>query len=143
MSNTHQPHHGKNFKRMREILGVKQETVAFELGEDWDQKKVSRLEEKEIIPDDLMDQIAKILKVSPDAIRNFDEERAINIITNTFHDSSVNQGGGSSNYHSTLNFNPLERFLEAVEKNEKLYEQLLRVEREKNSLLERLLNEKK
>ncbi|SIT34035.1 Helix-turn-helix domain-containing protein [Filimonas lacunae] len=133
MSNTNHPHHGKNFKRMREILGVKQETVALELGEDWDQKKVSRLEEKETIPDDLMDQIAKILNVPADAIKNFDEEKVVNIITNTFHDNSTNQG---FNNHCTLNFNPIEKLVE-------VYDALLKEKDEKAALLERLLNEKK
>lgn len=143
MSNTNQPHHGRNFKRMREILGIKQEAVALELGEDWDQKKVSRLEEKEIIPDDLMDEIAKILKVTPEAIKNFDEEKVVNIITNTFQEGSTNNGVAGANNHCRVNFNPLDKYIESVEKNEKLYEQLLQSEREKVALLERLLNEKK
>lgn len=130
MSNTNHPHHGRNFKRMREILGIKQEAVAVELGEDWDQKKVSRLEEKEIIPDDLMEQIAKILKVNPDAIKNFDEEKAINIFTNTFNDSS------NFNNQCTLNFNPIEKLIE-------VYDALLKEKDEKAALLERMLNEKK
>jgi hypothetical protein len=33
--------------------------------------------------------------------------------------------------------------LEAIEENKKLYEQLLKAEREKNVLLERMLNERK
>jgi hypothetical protein len=37
----------------------------------------------------------------------------------------------------------LDKFLEVVEKNEKLYEALLKSEREKIALLEKMLNEKK
>lgn len=33
-------HQGRNVKRFREILGLKQEGLAMELGEDWNQKKV-------------------------------------------------------------------------------------------------------
>ncbi len=51
---TNKPHHGKNLKRFREMMGVKQEARAFELGEDWTQKRVSRLEEKEVIEDELL-----------------------------------------------------------------------------------------
>lgn len=35
-------HQGRNIKRFREMLGIKQEALAFELGEDWNQKKISR-----------------------------------------------------------------------------------------------------
>ncbi|RXK86761.1 helix-turn-helix domain-containing protein [Filimonas effusa] len=134
MSNTNQPHHGKNFKRMREILGIKQEAVALELGEDWDQKKVSRLEEKEIIPDDLMEEIAKILKVPADAIKNFDEEKTINFISNTFHDSLNGSAVASTLYNCS--FNPIDKLVE-------VYDALLKEKDEKAALLERLLNEKK
>ncbi len=40
-------HQGKNVKRFREMLGIKQETLASELGNDWNQKKISLLEQKE------------------------------------------------------------------------------------------------
>lgn len=130
MSNR-QPHHGKNLKRVREYMHVSQDTLASELGEDWDQKKVSRLEEKDIIPDDLMEQIAKILKVPAEAIKNFDEERIIQIISNTFNDHSVGYAGVNA-----PTFNPLDKLVE-------VYEALVKSEREKVALLERLLNEKK
>ena len=34
-------HQGRNVKRFREMLGIKQEALAFELGDDWNQKKIS------------------------------------------------------------------------------------------------------
>ena len=34
-------HQGRNVKRFREMLGIKQEALAVELGEDWNQRKVS------------------------------------------------------------------------------------------------------
>ena len=72
-------HQGRNVKRFREMLGIKQEAFATELGEDWNQKKVSLLEQKETIEEDLLQQVAKVLKVPVEAIKNFDEEKAINI----------------------------------------------------------------
>jgi len=36
-------HHGRNIKRFREMMGIKQEALAHELGEDWSQKKISLL----------------------------------------------------------------------------------------------------
>ena len=61
-------HQGRNVKRFREMLGMKQEALAYELGEEWNQKKVSLLEQKEIIEDPLLEQIAGLLKVLAEAI---------------------------------------------------------------------------
>lgn len=44
------------------------------------------------------------------------------------------------NYNCTIN--PIEKVLEIVEENKKLYEQLLASEREKIQLLERMLDRK-
>ena len=50
----HKIHQGRNVKRFREMLGIKQEALAFDIGGDWNQKKVSLLEQKEIIEDALL-----------------------------------------------------------------------------------------
>ena len=42
-------HQGRNIKRFREMLGIKQEGLALELGDDWNQRKISLLEQKEVI----------------------------------------------------------------------------------------------
>jgi transcriptional regulator with XRE-family HTH domain len=128
-----QIHQGRNVKRFREMLGIKQEALAFELGEEWSQKRVSLLEQKEVIEDDILQQVAKILNVPVEAIKNFDEQAAVTYF-NTFNDNSVNQGAvGSQNYHCS--FNPIEKWLEVIEENKKLYERLLASEREKIDML--------
>ncbi len=129
-------HEGRNVKRLREILGIKQETLAAELGIN--QQKMSFWEQKEKIDDELMEQIAKALKVPVEAIRNFDDETAINIIATTFnsHDNSFAT-------KCTFNINPIEHWVEALKKNEELYERLLQSEREKVALLEKLVLDKK
>ncbi len=134
-----QVHHGRNVKRIREIQGIKQEALAIELGDDWNQKKVSLLEAKEVIDDGLLGQIANVLKTTPEAIKNFNDEAATNYI-NTFNDNSINQGAV---YAFNCNINPIERWLEALEENKKLYERLLQTEKEKLELMERMLNERK
>jgi len=128
-------HQGRNVKRFREMLGIKQEGLAYELGEDWTQKRVSLLEQKETIEQDILDQVARILHVPADAIKNFDEQQAINIISNTFHDTN-----GLVNYNPSFNINPIDKWVEALEENKKLYERLLKAEQEKNELLQKLLN---
>jgi len=128
-------HQGRNVKRFREMLGIKQEALAFDLGDDWNQKKISLLEQKEEIEPELLEQIAGLLKVPADAIKNFDEEQAINIISNTFDNGSFLNTG----YSPTFNVNPVEKWVEALEENKKLYEALLKSERDKVALLEKML----
>lgn len=108
------------------MLGMKQETLAYQLGEAWTQKKVSQLEAKEWIERDILEQVAGILNISPEVIQRFDEEAAINIISSTLHDKA-----GSVFY----NFSPIDKLVEAYEENRKLYERLLESERDKVELL--------
>ncbi|MEN5195361.1 helix-turn-helix domain-containing protein [Sphingobacterium faecium] len=126
MEKTKRVHEGRNIKRFREMLGIKQETLAFQLGEAWTQKKISQLEAKEWIERDILEQVAAILNVSPEVIQRFDEEAAINIISSTLHDNA-----GSVFY----NFSPIDKLVEAYEENRKLYERLLESEREKLEML--------
>lgn len=50
-------HQGRNIKRFREMLGIKQEVLAYELGDDWNQKKISLLEQKELIENSIVPSI--------------------------------------------------------------------------------------
>ncbi len=124
-------HEGRNVKRIREMLGIKQDALAFDLGIS--QQAISLLEQREKIDDKVLGDVAKILKVPVDAIKNFNEEAAVNIISNTFTDLKDNSSGINAN--CSLTFNPLEKMVE-------LYEALLKSEREKNALLERMLDKK-
>jgi transcriptional regulator with XRE-family HTH domain len=116
-------HQGRNVKRFREMLGVKQEALAFELGDDWSQKKISLLESKETIEPALLQQLSGALKIPVEAFENFDEEQAVNIIANTFNDSAM---------LNAINNNPV---FHPIEELKKLHE-------EKMALYERMLKEK-
>ncbi|WP_439487303.1 helix-turn-helix domain-containing protein [Algoriphagus sp.] len=115
-------HEGRNVKRFREMLGIKQEALAYELGDDWNQKKISLLEQKESIETALLQEIADALKIPVEAIRNFDEEQAITFISNTFQEGSFVNTGHTPNF----NINPVEKWLEAMDENKKLYERMLK-----------------
>lgn len=132
-------HQGRNVKRFREMLGIKQEGLALELGDEWNQRKVSLLEQKDVIEQELLEQVAKVLKVPVEAIKNFDEEAAVSYI-NTFQDNSVSHVIGN---YGTYNFNPIDKWLEALEENKKLYSALLKEKDEKIALLEKLAAKKK
>lgn len=110
-------HEGRNVKRIREILGIKQDALALDLG--LSQQAISQLEQKESIDKDLLEKIAKALKVTPEAIKSFNEQAVVNNINNTFHDNSL-----LINYQ----FNPIEKIVE-------LYERLLQSEKEKMELM--------
>lgn len=121
-------HEGRNVKRLREILGIKQEVLADALG--FNQQKISLLEQRENIDPAVLEEIAKVLKVPVEAIRNFSEDAIIfNIQNNTWHDNASN----NNNY--LCNINPIEKIIE-------LYEALLKSEREKVALLEKMLEKK-
>jgi transcriptional regulator with XRE-family HTH domain len=127
-------HQGRNIKRFREMLGITQEGLAYDLGEDWNQKKISLLEQKESIEPELLEQVARHLKVPADAIKNFTEEAAYNIIGNTL---SNNDNVAFFQYNPT--FNPIDKWLQALEENKALYERLLQAEKDKVALLEKML----
>lgn len=128
-------HHGKNIKRFREMLGMKQEALAIELGKDWTQKRVSLLESRENIESPLLSVVAKALKVPEDALKTFDDESAINIISNTFHNTSSDN---STLIASGLNYQPT---FNTIEKIVELYERLLTSEREKTEFFRSKVNQ--
>ncbi|GAB2815652.1 helix-turn-helix transcriptional regulator [Ferruginibacter profundus] len=127
-------HQGHNIKRFREMLGIKQEALAHELGTEWNQKKISLLEGKEVIDDSLLEQLATVLKIPVAAIKSFDEEAVVNIISNTVHNHDNASANSLFNYYPT--FNPIEKIIE-------LYDALLKSEKEKVEMLQKLLDGKK
>jgi transcriptional regulator with XRE-family HTH domain len=60
-------HEGRNVKRIREILGIKQEALAVDLGIS--QQAVSALEQKEELDRKTLEKVAKALKVTSEAIK--------------------------------------------------------------------------
>ncbi|WP_089354720.1 helix-turn-helix transcriptional regulator [Flavobacterium sp. ov086] len=129
-------HQGRNVKRFREMLGIKQEALAFDLGNDWNQKKISVLEQKDVIEDDILRQISNSLKIPVEAFKNFDEEQAVNIISNTFSD--FKDGASAINIHPT--FNPVKEVLKLHEEKIALYERMLKEKDEMMARLEKLIN---
>ena len=128
-------HEGRNVKRIREILGIKQDALAFDLG--LSQQAVSALEQKEALDRDMLEKIAGILKVPAEAIKSFSEEAAVNIIAST-----VNNHDQSASVFYNPNINPLEKYIEQVEEIKQLYKALLKEKDEKIALLERIMEKK-
>ncbi|MGY3211927.1 helix-turn-helix domain-containing protein [Mucilaginibacter sp. HD30] len=121
---------GQKIERIRLFRGVKQEYLANRLGIS--QPQFSKIEQQTEIEDELLKQIADILGVTPETIKNFDDDKITYTINNFYdiHDIEI-KDNASSNFVAQQ-FNPIEKITE-------LYERLLKSEREKIELL----NEKK
>lgn len=130
-------HEGKNVKRFREMLGIKQEALAHELGEEWTQKKVSLLEQKAVLEPEVLYKVSKALNIPDLAIKNFDEEKAITIIANTVNNHDQATGNALLNYQPT--YNAVEKIVQLHEEKILLYERMLREKEEMIAKLERLL----
>ena len=130
-------HEGRNVKRFREMLGIKQDALAADLGDDWNQQKVSLLEQKETIDPALLQQISSALKIPTEAIQNFDEEQAVNVIANTFGDNGI---GYQRNENPT--FHPIDKLVQLHEEKIALYERMLKEKDEMMGRLEKLIERK-
>lgn len=144
-------HQGKNVKRFREMLGIRQEALADQLGSEWSQKRISLVESREVVEPKLLQSIAEVLKIPVQVLENFDEQAAITYF-NTFNNSNYTHAheGGTINNVNTQNLDPVNALVEAMKelktiygenralhaKVEVLYESLLHLEREKNTVLQ-------
>jgi len=131
MSTATKPKHiGRNISRIRELRGMKQETLAIAIGVS--QQSVSNIEASETIDEGKLQAIAEVLGVSAEAIKNYSDETVLNIISNTFtsHDSSTINA-----INIQPNFNPVDKVVE-------LYERLVQAEKDKVEYLEKLLKVK-
>ncbi|AGA76715.1 helix-turn-helix transcriptional regulator [Echinicola vietnamensis] len=131
-------HQGRNIKRFREMLGIKQDALAHELGEDWSQKKISLLEQRESIEENILKQVAEILHIPVEAIQNFDEEQAVNVISNTFTCTDFKGNASVMNFHPV--FDPVEKIMQIHEEKIALYERMLKEKDEMMARLERLIS---
>jgi transcriptional regulator with XRE-family HTH domain len=125
-------HIGRKISKIRELRGMKQETLAAELGIS--QQAVSKIEQSADVDGEALEKISKILGVPADAIKNFNDDAVLNIISNTF----------TSQDTSTLNainfqpsFNPIDKIVELYNEKIVLLERLLQAEKEKNDLLKK------
>jgi transcriptional regulator with XRE-family HTH domain len=113
------PHIGRKIQRIRELRGIKQEVLASELG--LSQSAVANMERSDIIEEDKLQKLADVLGVSPEAIKNFNEEALV------FHIQNMHDQATAYAYNFQCNYNPLDKVVE-------LYERLLESEREKARL---------
>src|SRR5690606_24282088 len=129
METTQKKHLGRNISRIREMKGMKQETLAEILGIS--QQKMSVIENTAELEDSKLNEIAKALDVPTQAIKEYSDEKMLNIINSTITDSLI--------YNNFCTINPIDKLIEAYDENKKLYERLLAAKKEKLAYLEHLL----
>ena len=138
-------HQGANVRILRNIMGVKQSSLAEMLGTT--QQKVSRIESQRVIEKDTLLQIANILNVSPKIIEELDENPLSIVIENNNFETGYGSISNTAiiqndqNNENTIN-NPLDKIMELNKQTTDLFERMLAVEKEKSALLEQLLKEK-
>ncbi len=134
---THQIHPisiGKKIEKLRKMRDMKQEALAEALGIS--RQSVSRIEQSDEVDDEKLQQIAKALGVTVETIKNYSDEATINYIQYNYEGSNKHATNFSTINNHDCTFNPIEKIVE-------LYDSLLKSEREKNALLEALLNKDK
>ncbi|MBS7233019.1 helix-turn-helix transcriptional regulator [Flavobacterium psychroterrae] len=131
-------HIGRKISRIRELRDMKQEALAQALGTN--QQAISAIENSETIDDEKLAEVAKALGVTVEAIKNFSDEAAINYFNNIY-DNDISGSIVNANANQ-CSFNPLDKMMEVVDENKKLYERLLQAEKDKIEYLEKLLQQK-
>ena len=124
-------HHGRNVKCFRDYKRMTQEVLADEIGVS--QQTISKIESQEVVDDEMLSKIAAALSVTVDTIKNFENETAVSIFSNTFNEQSIAY---------QYNFNPINKIVELYEGQIVLYERMLKSEQEKSAVYEKLLKEK-
>lgn len=133
---THKVHEGRNVKRFREMRGWKQEGLADEMGEDWSQRKISLLEQKETIEPEILQLVSVALNIPVEVFQNLDEEQAINNIVNNNTFDHCNQPA-SVFYNSSIH--PIDMIVQLHDEKIALYERMLKEKEEMIARLEKLI----
>lgn len=107
-------HIGKKVQRIREVLGIKQEALASSLGVS--HQAVSKIEQSEFIDEEKLVAIAEALKVTPEAIKSFNEEATVNFLNHITNNQFDN--------HSTAMI--YQQHIHPIEKIVELYERMLK-----------------
>ena len=103
-------HEGKNLKRIREIMGLKQEVLGRKCPGNYSQQRISEFENQWTIDEPTLQELAEGLGVTVEFIRAFNEEKAIYYIQHNQDTSKQN----SLNHFPTINYeadNKLESLL--------------------------------
>ncbi|WP_294081583.1 helix-turn-helix domain-containing protein [Proteiniphilum sp. UBA5384] len=122
-------HIGRKIERVRRLRGMTQTDLGDLLGVT--KQAVSKMEQTEKIDDDKLKQISEALGVTEEGLKKFTEETVLYYTNNFYENSHVN----ASNIGPISNVENLNHF--SMEQAVKLFEELLKIEREKFESLKR------
>lgn len=123
---------GQKIRRLRELKGMKQETLAFEIGTS--RQNMSKIEQSDTIEKETLEKISSALGVSVDAIKKYNDDAIVSNI-NSFYDNSA------LNFQCT--FNPFDKIVQLYDEKIVLLERMLQSEKEKWEKFEALVNKNK
>ncbi len=107
------------------------------------QQTISRYESTRIIEDCILERFAKALEISVDMIKTLEEDNNINLY---IENNTIEKGGILNAFGDIDNenfFYPLEKIMELCNEKTELYERMLALEKEKISMLEQMLKDKR
>lgn len=118
-------HIGRKIEKVRKLRGLTQDDLGNKLG-GMSKQSVSRLESSEQLEDARLAEVCDVLGVTVEGLKSFEEETVL------YNTANFYEGSHSVNTNiSTIINNPLDKIIE-------LYESLLKSEKEKVELLQRL-----
>ncbi|MGK6353479.1 helix-turn-helix domain-containing protein [Parapedobacter sp. DT-150] len=111
-------HEGYNLKRIREIMGLKQEALGDLCPSKFSQQRISEFESMIQIDEPILEELAAALGVTSEFVRNFKEEKVIYNIQsnrNTFKDHSKDQSS-QQHYQPTITNDAADKLTSLLEK---------------------------
>ena len=132
-------HHGENIRKMRTMLGVKQQILAENLGKGWCQKKISMLEDRDQINIETIRQIAEALGISPHIIaRSTNQTFRLAVQLTTLISTENHSVAAALTLDQVVTLSPL---IDALTKQLVLFEHLLERQKANQLLLKTILKE--
>lgn len=129
-------HQGRNIRFAREFKGLSQQDLGDKINKQ--QSEISKIENQEVIENEILERIAHVLDISADFLRNFDFRSATK---NFYNDATIHSAGKSQDVvnqgdqSQIFNYYPLEQVMEMTTK-------LLNMQKEHYEKEMRLLEEK-
>ncbi|WP_293297594.1 helix-turn-helix transcriptional regulator [Pedobacter sp. UBA4863] len=111
-------HEGKNLKRIREIIGLKQEALGAKCPANYSQQRISEFENQWSIDEPTLQELAKALGVNIEFIRSFNEEKAIYNIQNNSntYNGHAKDHSHSQHYQPNINYQENKQIADLLEK---------------------------
>ena len=130
-SRTGNKHQGKQVKRFRESIGMKQDVLADALKTS--QQNISYYEKQETLDDEVFSKLAISMGVEPEILKDFNASSSVfNIHEMKGHAQAFEMNGQAN---QSNNFNPIDKIVEQASTIEGLYKSLLKSEQEKVEIL--------